>query len=64
MYTSLDFRGGGLSHKQGSLIHQFGVWLSCDLKNRLLLLLLFQLIGFRLSGVVCARVFFFPPTFN
>jgi hypothetical protein len=33
MYTSVDFssqilRGGGpLSHKQGGLIHQFGVWL-------------------------------------
>jgi hypothetical protein len=27
-----------LSHKQGGLIHQFGVWLGRDLKIRLLLL--------------------------
>jgi hypothetical protein len=32
-------RGGPLSHKQGGLIHQFGVWLGCDLKIILLLLL-------------------------
>ena len=29
-------RGGRLSHKQGGLIHQFGVSLSGDLKNKLL----------------------------
>jgi hypothetical protein len=29
-----------LSHNQGGLIHQFGVWLGRDLKNGLLLLLL------------------------
>jgi hypothetical protein len=47
MYTSVDFlavkslRGGGpLSHKQGDLLHQFGVWIGHDLKIRLLLLLL------------------------
>jgi hypothetical protein len=37
MYTSVvkSLGGGGpLSHKQGSLIHQFGVWLG-DLKIRL-----------------------------
>jgi hypothetical protein len=39
MYTSVDFSsqivagGGPLSHKQGGLIHQFGVWLGRDLKN-------------------------------
>jgi hypothetical protein len=42
MYTSVDFKslhgGGTLSHKQGGLIHQFGVQLGCDLKIRLLLL--------------------------
>jgi hypothetical protein len=32
--------GGPLSHKQGGLIHQLGVWLGRDLKNGLLLLLL------------------------
>jgi hypothetical protein len=32
--------GGPLSHKQGGLIHQLGVWLGHDLKNGLLLLLL------------------------
>ena len=41
MYTSLAvklLRGGGpLCHKQGDLIHQFGVCLGCDLKIRLLL---------------------------
>jgi hypothetical protein len=26
----------------GGIIHQFGVWLGCDLKNRLLLLLLLK----------------------
>jgi hypothetical protein len=31
--------GGPLSHKQGGLIHQLGVWLGRDLKNGLLLLL-------------------------
>jgi hypothetical protein len=38
MYTFLDFTSkiaGG-----GGLIHQFGIWLGHDLKNRLLLLLL------------------------
>jgi hypothetical protein len=33
--------GGPLPHKQGGLIHQFGVWLGRDLENRLLLLLLY-----------------------
>jgi hypothetical protein len=32
--------GGPLSHKQGGLIHQFGVLAWHDLKNKLLLLLL------------------------
>ena len=36
--------GGPLSHKQGGLIHQFGVSLGGDLKNRLLLLLLFYFL--------------------
>ena len=43
MYTSVDKllgEGGPLSHKQGGLIHQLGVWLGRDLKNGLLLLLL------------------------
>jgi hypothetical protein len=34
MYTSIDF-----SSRQGGFVHQFGVWLGRDLKNRLLLLL-------------------------
>jgi len=33
--------GGPLPHKQGGLIHQFGIWLGRDLENRLLLLLLY-----------------------
>jgi hypothetical protein len=47
MYILVDFisqtvgwRGGPLSHKQGGLIHQFGVLAWHDLKNKLLLLLL------------------------
>jgi hypothetical protein len=38
MYISVDFSseiatgGGPLYHKQGGLIHQFGVCLGCDLK--------------------------------
>jgi hypothetical protein len=45
MYTSIDFNNqivvwrGPLSHRQGGLIHQFGVWLGYDFKIRLLLLL-------------------------
>jgi hypothetical protein len=45
IYIYIDFtsqivgwRGSPLSHKQGGLIHQFGVWLGRELKNRLLLL--------------------------
>jgi hypothetical protein len=37
MYTSVNFtsrEGGPLSHKQGGRIHQFGVWLGRDLKNK------------------------------
>jgi hypothetical protein len=40
MYVSVNFTSkimGG-----GGLIHQFGGWLDCDLKNRLLLLLLYD----------------------
>lgn len=33
--------GGPLSHKQGSLILQFGVWFSCNLKLYLLLLFIY-----------------------
>jgi hypothetical protein len=50
MYTSLYFsskiiaRKGPLSHKQGSLINQFGVWLGRDLEIKLLLLLNVKLI--------------------
>jgi hypothetical protein len=46
MYTSIDFtsqivgRRGSLVPQTRGLIHQFGVWLGRDLKNRLLLLLL------------------------
>jgi hypothetical protein len=38
MYTFVDFTVKSLGG--GGLIHQFGVWLSRDLKNKLLLLLL------------------------
>jgi hypothetical protein len=49
MYSSIDFssqslrKGDPLYHKQGGLIHQFGIWLGRDLKNRLLLLLLYKM---------------------
>jgi hypothetical protein len=57
MYTSVDFTSqiagqrGPLSYKQGGLIHQVGVWLGRDLKNRLLLLLLL-LLSQACSGVL------------
>jgi hypothetical protein len=56
IYTSIDFSSqiiaqrGSLSHKKGGLIHQFGVWISRDLKIRLLLLLLLLLSSIKLNS--------------
>jgi hypothetical protein len=48
MYISVDFTSQ-IAGRRG-LIHQFGVWLGCDLKNGLLLLLYIGALNFNIQS--------------